>query len=540
MKLPFSLVCALSLTTSGVAQTQTLPLANNPSDAPLPPARLSLPQLGLSADEQLSPAQERVLGRVIWRDLRSEPDVVTDPLVSDYLQNLIHRLGKPLALPEGFAPRAFAINDPTLNAFAMPSGLMGVHAGLILSVAREGELAAVMAHELGHVSQRHFARGLANQKDNAWISLAGFAAALIAVKRGNAQADQVMQGVMAGSQAVQASKQLAFSRDMEREADSVGFALMKEAKYDGSDMVRMLRRLGAASSLNETGTVYARSHPGATERMANIEGRLRIGSASAVSTATGVNLDFLLLQARLRALLATSSEQVDDAKAYFQAQLDTPQHTAQQNAQHSAQRSTPHSAQHSAANRLVAQYGLAVLAIQAKQPAVAASALAAARLIPIAHPWLDVLDFELAAARPSAQPLALAAWLSRYCANAPAAALYAVLIAQKVPARLASGDTDTALACVEQWLASHPQDDQAWGLLAELHTQQDQPALAARAQAEQTAAMGVWASSINLLSSALKLGETTIPVPIQNQWRERLRELRQTVEQEKSLLDKFK
>ncbi len=497
------------------ASTQTV------ADAPLPPARLSLPQLGLSADEQLSPSQERALGRVIWRDMRSEPDVMSDPLVTDYLQTLITRLAVPLALPETITLRAFAVADPALNAFAMPSGLMGIHSGLILSVAQEGELAAVMAHEIGHVSQRHFARGLANQKDNAWIGLAGFAAAILAAKRGNAQADQVMQGVMAGSQAAQASRQLGFSRDMEREADAVGFGLMKDAAYDGADMVRMLRRLGAASSLNETGTVYARSHPGATERMANIEGRLKIGSVSAVSSAVGVKLDFLLLQARVRALLAKSSEQIDDAQAYFKAQLTAPANSSLQ----------------AAAQSLTAHYGLALIALQRNQTTEAAAALAQARRVPIAHPWLDVLDFELNTLQ-SKQAPSLAAFIVRH--GDSAAGLQALLVAQRSQPTLAASDASTAQRYIERRLFTHPQDDLTWGALAALYTQQGQPAQAAWAQAEQTAAMGVWASSINLLSTALRLGETTVPVATQNQWRERLRDIRQIAADEKILLDKFK
>ena len=373
----------LSMFWVSIACTETLAQPASLADAPLPPARVSLPQLGLSADEQLTLTQERALGRVIWRDTRSEPDVLTDPLVSDYLQSLINRLSKPLGLPDSIVLRPFVVNDAALNAFAMPSGLMGVHSGLILSVARESELAGVMAHEIGHVSQRHFARGLANQKSNAWIGLAGFAAALVAVKRGNAQADQVMQGVMAGSQAVQASKQLAFSRDMEREADSVGFELIKQAQFDGSDMVRMLRRLGAVSSLNDTGTVYARSHPGATERMANIEGRLKLASTSATSTSTSVELDFFLMQARVRALLANTPELRDGAASRFQEQI----------------MATGVAPQYAAAQALAAHYGLALIALQKKQYTQVAQSLAHARQIPIAHPWLDGLDFEMEALR---------------------------------------------------------------------------------------------------------------------------------------------
>jgi beta-barrel assembly-enhancing protease len=504
---------------SALSQTPTV------ADSPLPPARLSLPQLGLTADDQLTLAQERILGRMIWRDMRSEPDVIVDALVCDYLEHLIQRLAIPLGMPDSVTLRAFAVADPQLNAFAMPSGLMGIHSGLILSVAHDGELAAVMAHEIGHVSQRHFARGLANQKDNAWIGFAGFAAAVLAAKKGSAQADQIMQGAIAGSQALQASKQLSFSRDMEREADAVGFELMKQAKFDGSDMVRMLRRLGAASSLNETGTVYARSHPGATERMANIEGRLKIGSVAATRAPTGVNLDFLLFQARVRALTAKSAEQMDDARGSFQALLTAPS-------------STP---LHKAALSIAGHYGLAMLASQSKQYDEAAQALAQAKHIPIAHPWLDVMAFELLAGQAkNASVLQVAQLIRQHAETAPATSAHAVALAQRSQALLTDSDAAVAQTFMQDWVVKHPQDDVAWGSLAALYSQQNQPAMALWAQAEQTAAMGVWASSINLLSQALRAGETTVAVATQNQWRDRLRELRQITEDEKTLLDKFK
>ncbi len=525
MKSRFLASLAAGVLWAGIAHTQSSPRAASVGDAQLPPARLTLPQLGLSADDQLTLSQERALGRVIWRDTRSEPDVLTDPLVSDYLQTLINRLSSPLGLPDSIVLRSFVVNDTSLNAFAMPSGLMGVHSGLLLSVVRESELAGVMAHEIGHVSQRHFARGLANQKDNAWIGLAGFAAALVAAKRGNAQADQVMQGVMAGSQAVQASKQLAFSRDMEREADSVGFELIKQAQYDGSDMVRMLRRLGAVSSLNETGTVYARSHPGATERMASIEGRLKIGSTSAKSSATGVELDFLLMQARVRALLAKTPELRDDAVARFQEQL-------------TASSITP---QRVAAQALAAHYGLALIALQKKNYTQVEQSLVQARRIPIAHPWLDVLDFEvLAVQSPSRASTEMEAFIGRYGEGLSAAGLQALLVAQQAQPTLSAAAATSAQRYLSKWLAKYPQDDMAWGALASVYTQQSQPAMASWAQAEQTASMGVWASSITLLTNALRIGERTVPVAIQNQWNERLLTLRQMVVDEKELLEKFK
>jgi beta-barrel assembly-enhancing protease len=519
-------VLGLSLALQAPAQTL--------KDAPLPPARVSLPQLGLSADEALSPAQEKALGRVIWRDLRSEPDVLTDTLITDYLQQLINKLSKQLDLPEAIALRAFAVSDAQLNAFAMPSGLMGINTGLMLSVAREGELAAVMAHEIGHVSQRHFARGLASKKGDNWIALAGFATALIAARNNSAQSGPLFEGALAGSQALAASRQLSFSRDMEREADAVGFAMMREAAYDGGDMVRMLRRLGAASSFSEAGSGYAKSHPGTTERMANIEGRLRVGSVASNST-QAVNLDFLLAQARVRALLAKSPEQLEEAHSYFTAQLGT---AVTQN-----QRRNPLQA-------LAAQYGLCQLAMQRKQWIDAQQHWTLLAPQTAQHPWLVALGFELdtltakrSAAISAASPATTTNQLELTLALVPSTSSAAVHIVQTAlngEQELTASQLQTTQSVLKSWLDAHPNDDGAWEALAKSYTQQQQNAPALWAKAEQTAAMGMWASSINLMSDALRSGETTVPIAQQNQWRERLRDIRQITVDEKALLEKFK
>jgi predicted Zn-dependent protease len=178
--------------------------------------------------------------------------------------------------------------------------------------------------------------------------------------------------------------------------------------------------------------------------------------------------------------------------------------------------------------------------MQKKQPLLAAQHLAQAREFAISHPWLDVLDFEITSLATTKSVLNLAAFINRQGLSGAAAGLEAILLVQRNQSMLPSDSVAAAQSFLQQWLSSHPQDDFAWGALAALYTQQGQVAMAAWAQAEQTAAMGVWASSISLLTTALRSGETTVPVATQNQWRSRLQDLRQIVLDEKTLLDKFK
>ncbi len=509
-------------------------------DVPLPSAKSSLPQLGFSADEHLSAAQEKVLGRLLWRDLHSEPDVLHDPLVMAYLHRLIQTLSASITLPEGLGIRAFVVSDAQVNAFAMPSGLLGINTGLLLNIAQEGELAAVLAHEIGHVSQRHFARGIANRKNDQWIAWAGFAAAVLATRSNNAQSGQVFEGALAGSQALVASRQLSFSRDMEREADAVGFALMREARYDAADMVRMLRRLNTAGRLSEVGSGYAKSHPGANERMANIEGRLRVGAVSK-NTVAAAALDFLLTQARVRALLANSSEQLEQANSFF-TQQDSPIKSQSRDDLSNA--------------TLAAQYGLCLLAIKQQQLSAAQAHWAVLEPIKERHPWLVALGFELSASMIKANPrttfepmgaylqalqgMAVTAKSTANTADMPSAAIHIIQTALKHAIEPSKAEQTLAIAMLNHWLALHPYDDRAWASLAQLYLLQSEPAQALAAQAEQTAAMGIWPSSIQLLSDALRQGESTVPVLTQNRWRDRLQSIRQFAADEKMVLEQFK
>jgi predicted Zn-dependent protease len=218
--------------------------------------------------------------------------------------------------------------------------------------------------------------------------------------------------------------------------------------------------------------------------------------------------------------LALSPEQADEAQGVFQSQLDKPSMAT------------------------AAHYGLAILAMQSQRFEQARAKLALAqRAAATAHPWLDVLAFELSTAQvASASTVDLAGFVGALDASnpTPATAVFAVLAAQKAHPALAAIDMFAAQRVTEQWLVQRPQDDAAWGALAALHTQQANAAQASYAQAEQTAAMGVWASSITLLGTAIKLGEATVPIATQNQWRTRLQAIREIAADEKVLLEKFK
>ena len=156
-----------------------------------------LPDLGESAQAEISPAAERRVGESFMRDMRwRDPAYLDDAEVEDYL-NLIG--GKLVAASQEVRQNFdfFAVRDTTLNAFAWPGGFIGVHTGLILAARSESELASVLAHEVSHVTQRHIVRMVGKSGQNSLLALAGLVIAVLAA-RGNSD---VAQAAIATSQA---------------------------------------------------------------------------------------------------------------------------------------------------------------------------------------------------------------------------------------------------------------------------------------------------------------------------------------------------
>ncbi|MBQ2647731.1 MAG: M48 family metallopeptidase [Achromobacter sp.] len=235
---------------------------------------VGLPSMGAASSAELSPMLERSLGEAIMSQGRRDPTYVDDPELSQYLTTMGRKLAAfaPGAVPE---VEMFGVRDPEINAFAMPGGFIGVNTGLIVSSGSESELAAVLAHEIGHVVQRHIARGMTQQSQNSMVMLASLAGALLAALAGGG--GNLAMGVAAFGQAAAINRQLGFSRDAEREADRAGFTMLTKAGYDAEGMAQMFSRLMNASRLNEGagGGSWASTHPLSIERMSDVQNRVR-------------------------------------------------------------------------------------------------------------------------------------------------------------------------------------------------------------------------------------------------------------------------
>jgi beta-barrel assembly-enhancing protease len=268
----------------------------------------ALPDLGGGGAEGLSPQMERRIGESIMRDIRfREPNYLDDPELIDYLGTLGARLTQAAAgARQDF--EFFAIREQTINAFALPGGFIGVHTGLISAAESESEVAAVLAHEVAHVTQRHIARMLGQQQQMQLPVLAAIAAAILL---GRARPD-LAQGAVAAATGAAIQTQLSYSRDYEREADRIGFQALEAAGYDPRAMATFFEKMQRGSRASDDGSVpgYLRTHPVTVERIADAQNR----AASLPYKQHPDSTDFQLVRAKLRAAVGEPRETV----SYFQ------------------------------------------------------------------------------------------------------------------------------------------------------------------------------------------------------------------------------
>ncbi len=272
-----------------------------------------LPDLGDVSQASVTPYQERQIGIQIMREIRADSSYLDDPEVADYLTRLGSRLiaaSGQVAFDNPF--EFFAINDSSINAFALPGAFVGFHSGLISAAQNESELAGVMAHEIAHVTQKHLARMLSG---SSYLGILGSIAALaiaILASRSNPNAGQA---VIATAQASAIQSQLNFTRKHEKEADRVGFNMLVKAGFDPHGMSSFFERMQHASRYYENGIPsYLMTHPVSHERIADIQNRTRELGYRQVPD----SLEFHLVRARIRSSQGNPTAVINEFKARLQ------------------------------------------------------------------------------------------------------------------------------------------------------------------------------------------------------------------------------
>ena len=259
------------------------------------PANLeaSLPDLGDASQTVLSPQDEQRISEQIMREVATSDDVLQDIEVIDYLNALGNKLAA--ASPDKQQKfNFFVVKDNSINAFAMPGGVIGVHTGLMLATNSESELASVLGHEIGHVTQHHMARMLAQQKYDTFKNIAGIALALLAARAN----PELANGALVTASAAGVARQLDYTREHEREADRVGLGILDAAGFDTRAMPAFFTTLQRGTRFTDGGAPsFLRTHPLNAERIADVSNRVETMPYRQVTD----SLEFNLVKAKLRA-----------------------------------------------------------------------------------------------------------------------------------------------------------------------------------------------------------------------------------------------
>lgn len=225
----------------------------------------NLPDIGVSSVSSMSYSKERHLGLNVLRKIRATAPVIEDPEISAWIRSLGNHLSAHA--PNTHNPFYFlVVKDNTVNAFATLGGVIVINTGLILQTDSEDELAAVLAHEIAHVSQRHIARMVERSKHN----MLGTGVAILAGVLASSKSTEAGQAIITGAVAMQAHKDLSFSRAAESEADRVGLRILSAAGFNPMAMSLFLNKLEAEfSGTNEIANEYLRSHPLTIKRVSD-------------------------------------------------------------------------------------------------------------------------------------------------------------------------------------------------------------------------------------------------------------------------------
>lgn len=234
-------------------------------------SRVQLPSLGDSSAGLVSPSQEYELGQSLLRRFRGGMPLTTDPFIEDYVSDLLRRLVPHSDLSD---PRLeiLILETPTLNAFAAPGGIVGINTGTFLVTQDEHQLVAILAHELAHLSQRHYARNLQKQKTNSMLALSGMLAGILMVASGSADS-QAGAATLISSQAAYIDSVLRFSRDMEQEADRIGMHTMLQAGYDPHAVPGLFELMLRNSRFRSDIPEFLLTHPLTERRIADATSR---------------------------------------------------------------------------------------------------------------------------------------------------------------------------------------------------------------------------------------------------------------------------
>ncbi|MBL8324733.1 MAG: M48 family metalloprotease [Rubrivivax sp.] len=503
---------AVGLAVSVALLCSSLPAPRPALAQPQAPAP-RLPALGDAGSEELTLGEERRIGEQIMREARRDPAWLDDPVLLAYIQSLWQPLVEAArkrgdidaGIDSQFRWEIFLLRDRAVNAFALPGGYVGVHLALIAITGNRDKLASVLAHELSHVTQRHIARSVGNASRTSMLALAGLLLGVLSASRSN-NIDVANAAIM-GSQGAAMQGQLNFSREMEREADRIGYGVLADAGFATGGMAQMFERLQGNAAVADSGAFpYLRTHPLTVERISEARNRVLLAGATQTPRAT---LLHALMQSRARVLMDRTAQALQRLAGGATASPAPIERVAALATGALAQAQLGHG---------VAAEELAVQALRlARTVPVAEREPAAERVLWLlqaecrlasgdgAGTWRLLEDGDPAPAAPGTPGTLFAAGSDRSVLTLRAQA--ALKWHERDP-RAATDAVRISTEALQTWLAEHGQDAGGWELLALTADALGQRLRSMRASAEARAAQGDLAGAIDRLRAAQAMART--------------------------------
>lgn len=440
----------------------------NPVTMPVSAPTDTLPDIGTTAGSTLSIDQEMQMGDFYVRQLRAATPLIDDPLLVEYINQLGGKLvshAYSVKTPFHF----YLVNNSELNAFAFFGGNVVIHSGIFRYSENEDQLASVMAHEISHVTQRHLARAMEDQKNNAPLTWAGALGSIILATASPQAGMAALTSTLAGGQ----QGLISFTQANEQEADRIGIQVLARAGFDPQAMPDFLQKLADESRGSAAPPEMLLTHPLPNSRLADI--RNRAGQMERPTHQTA-SLDFLL--AKVRIMTMYGGDDRASATAYLQQLQAGDAH-----------------------EKTAAQYGEAILAYQDKQYDKASGLLQTLNSQSPDNAWfLDVLtDVDIA----RQQPVQAVARLEK----SKAVMTNPVLQLNLANACLEAGQNAKAHNLLNHYTFTWPDDPNGWALLERASAAEGERNQELAARAESLALKGKLTDAVTLLKQASALGK---------------------------------
>ena len=275
-------------------------------------SQIELPDLGNPSNIYMSKMDEPAIGRTYFRTMRRQGQVVEDPLLQEYIQNLGEKLSSKVQ--EGdYSFHYFLVPENSINAFAIPGGFIGIHLGLVANSDNESQLASVLSHEISHVTQRHIARQIGDNVPNTIQGgLVLLGAVLLSAISGNSE---ILEAGTMLAPSIMVQGQIDFTREMEIEADAIGIKTLASAGYDPYSMADMFNKLSLdGDPRNAAATEFLMTHPTSVNRAASALKQARNLTVKRIADSLG----FELTKARIKNIYSTTPEK---ANQYFELKV---------------------------------------------------------------------------------------------------------------------------------------------------------------------------------------------------------------------------